>query len=453
MAKNKNAAWRFFASVKLALINLIILAATSIIGTLIKQGQEPAFYIKEYGSSVARLCDMLALTDMYRSWWFITLLGLFAVNLVVCSIERLPGVWRTMVLDNLAIDLRRLEGMGLTHQAESGMTAAAAAERMQQLMTRSGWKKPRRLDREGTILLFAQKGAWTRTGVYIVHLSILVILAGVMLGSFFGFEAFVFIPEGRSTSNVFLRKDKAPLPLGFDLRCDRFEKTFYPNGMVKQYRADLTVIDPEREAPFQKSVVVNDPLSHKGLNFFVGDAYPMEEFFITLRNQTTGLEQDFRVPPERDVVWQSSGLSFRIEELQRDPEGVVSQAKIRLSTATATEPAFLWIKDRGTVNIQQGGEAFTISFRQLYSTLLLVTKDPGVLIVYFGCILMICGLATSFLLSHRRLWLRISTGAKQGSQILLSGTSNKNKPGFERRFQEMVDRIGQEFPGSSGKKF
>ena len=71
MTNTKNSIWRFFASVKLALATLIILAITSIIGTLIKQGQPDTYYVEEYGSALARLFEQLSLTEMYSAWWFV----------------------------------------------------------------------------------------------------------------------------------------------------------------------------------------------------------------------------------------------------------------------------------------------------------------------------------------------------------------------------------------------
>ena len=444
MPKVKNPVWRFFASVKLALITLFILAATSIIGTLIKQGQEPASYVREYGASLARIFETLHITNMYSSWWFVALLALFAVNLVVCSIERLPGVWRLMVMDNLDIDPRQLERMSVSHLAGSRLPTGAAADRIQQLMVRAGWTNPRRQDREDSTLLFAQKGAWTRLGVYVVHLSILVILTGVMIGTFFGFQAYVFIPEGKATSSIFLRKNKEPVPLGFKLQCDRFEKTFYANGMVKEFRSDLTVIDPNRGTPYQKSIIVNDPLSYQGLTFYQGDAYPMEEFLVQVRNRTTGRELAFRVPPERDVAWQGTAVTFRVDELKLDQDGAVRQARIKLSADGGAGTTDFWIKNKESVNLRQAGEEFSISFRQYYSTLLLVTRDPGVLIVYFGCIMMMVGLAISFFMSHRRIWVMITSRAGQDATILVSGNANKNKPAFEQRFQKLISCIGQD---------
>jgi len=36
----------------------------------------------------------LGFFDMYHSWWFITLLYVFSLNLISCSIKRLPHVFK-----------------------------------------------------------------------------------------------------------------------------------------------------------------------------------------------------------------------------------------------------------------------------------------------------------------------------------------------------------------------
>ncbi len=452
MTKTKNTVWRFFASVKLALATLITLAVTSIIGTLIKQGQPGTYYIEEYGQGMARLFEQLGFTEMYSAWWFVALLCLFAVNLVVCSIERLPGVWRQMKADNLAIEVRQLESMAASHRLETGLTVSAAAQQIKLIMANSGWKNPRQLNRDGTTLYAVQKGAWTRLGVYIVHLSILIVLVGAIIGSLFGFQAYVFIPEGTSTSNIYLRKDKQPVALGYALQCDWFEKSFYPNGMIKQYRADLSVIDPERQAPYTKSVVVNDPLSYRGLNFYVGDGFPMDEYFVVIRNQRTLTEQAFRVAPEQDIPWKESTETFRIAQVERDEEGNALRAKISFGAEGSAESSDFWVNNQGTVTLRQQDGEYTFTYRQLYSTLLLVTKDPGVMTVYFGFCLMVLGLAISFFMSHRRLWVHITPRGKSEAQILVSGGSNKNNPGFARRFEELIVALEQDTTLTVNKK-
>jgi cytochrome c biogenesis protein len=433
MTKTKNTIWRFFASVKLALITLIILATISIIGTLIKQGQPADYYVGEYGQDLARLFEQLNFTSMYSAWWFVALLCLFAINLVVCSIERLPGVWRLVAAETLDIESRQIERMGSTHRIETGLTTSAAAERINLLLVDAGWRKPRRADRDGSTLYAVQKGAWTRFGVYIVHLSILIILTGAIIGSVFGFQAYVFIPEGASTSEIYLRKNKEPVPLGFQLQNDWFERSFYPNGMIKQYRVDLSVIDPQRPGPLKKSVMVNDPLTYRGLTFFVGDGFPMNEYLVRAQNRHTGIEQWLRASPEQEVVWQGQAFSFRIEELEFDEDGNALRARFEFDPGSV-----LWIDSNRPVNVWKAGEEYTVSYRQLNSTLLLVTKDPGVLTVYIGFFLMVLGLAISFFMSHRRIWVHIAPNGKSGAKIMIGGSSNKNKPAFARRFEEFV---------------
>jgi cytochrome c biogenesis protein ResB len=87
--------WRFFCSVKLALILLALIALTSIIGTLIPQGLQPSGYIQKYGRNLYTLFDNLGFFDIYHCWWFVCLLSLFGLNLLICSLDRLRFSRRT----------------------------------------------------------------------------------------------------------------------------------------------------------------------------------------------------------------------------------------------------------------------------------------------------------------------------------------------------------------------
>jgi cytochrome c biogenesis protein len=88
--------WNFFCSLKLTISTLILLALTSIIGTVIQQNRPAAEYVQEYGEATFRFLTALQLTDMYHSWWFLGLLVMFCLNLIACSINRLPRVWKSI---------------------------------------------------------------------------------------------------------------------------------------------------------------------------------------------------------------------------------------------------------------------------------------------------------------------------------------------------------------------
>ena len=95
-------AWKFLASVKLAVAVFIILALSSIIGTIVEQQAEPAKNIallaKFFGDSAAptvyNIFAKLGFMDMYRSWWFVSFLIIFSINLIVCSLDRFPKTWK-----------------------------------------------------------------------------------------------------------------------------------------------------------------------------------------------------------------------------------------------------------------------------------------------------------------------------------------------------------------------
>jgi cytochrome c biogenesis protein len=154
---------------------------------------------------------------------------------------------------------------------------------------------------------------------------------------------------------------------------------------------------------------------------------------VRAQNRHTGIEQWLRASPEQEVVWQGQAFSFRIEELEFDEDGNALRARFEFDPGSV-----LWIDSNRPVNVWKAGEEYTVSYRQLNSTLLLVTKDPGVLTVYIGFFLMVLGLAISFFMSHRRIWVHIAPNGKSGAKIMIGGSSNKNKPAFARRFEEFV---------------
>ncbi|MDH4331594.1 MAG: cytochrome c biogenesis protein ResB [Desulfobulbaceae bacterium] len=453
MTQEQNAIWRFFASVRLALITLFLLALTSIIGTLIPQGKPPAFYIQEYGLNLARFFLTLNIPHMYSSWWFIALLGLFSNNLIVCTIERLPNVWRMVFLDNLDTDPERLAKMELRHQAVADLPTGSTAERLQQILARAGWHKSARRDRGEGIMIFAQQGAWSRFGVYAVHLSILIIFTGAIIGVFFGFKAGVTLSEGGSTTEIYQRGSDRPIPLGFELRCDSFDINYYDNGMPREYRSDLTIIDPARDIPRQESIIVNDPLDYKGLTFYQSNYEPLREFTITLSNQESGAEKLFRISPGQQVSWPEIGISFGIISLTSNREGMAQRIKIWFNDNNGAEPTVFWLGNKQQMDIARSGRNFTIQARQMFVTSLEVVKDPGVFVVYLGCSLLLLGLYVAFFFSHQRLWVYITPvsdenrkggGGGNGSKILLCGTSNKNRDVFERRFAALITALNQD---------
>ncbi len=433
--KKKNPVFSFFASVKLALFTLFMLAVTSIIGTVIPQKESFDWYVQRYSESTAKLFEVLSIPDMYNSWWFLGLLGLLSLNLIVCSIDRFPGVWKQIKADNLANDLSRLAKMRLSEKWDLDKTEAECASELTNKLASNGWNSAQR-KRDDSLLIFAQKGAMTRTGVYIVHASILVIFIGAIVGELYGFKGSIMLPETKSTTSIFQFGSGSPIDLGFEVRCDRFDIEFYDTGMPKAYRSHLTVLE-DSKVILEKNIVVNDPLTYKGITFYQSSYQGYQDFILSVAEKNTDTSESVTLSfQQRANLSNHNNTAIGIINAEMRGQSV-SRIKIWFKDEQGPASVF-WIRAGDEVTVQRADTEYIIGGKQMYATGLQVAKDPGVWIVYIGCGMMILGLFVAFFMSHRRIWLLLKE--EHGStSILLAGSTNKNKMGFEKTFSSLAD--------------
>ena len=81
--------YQFFKSVKLAVVLLIFITATSVLATLVPQGRELDFYYDSYPPFLTSIILNTQFNDFFRSFLFIFAMILFFVNLSVCTVDRL----------------------------------------------------------------------------------------------------------------------------------------------------------------------------------------------------------------------------------------------------------------------------------------------------------------------------------------------------------------------------
>src|SRR5436853_7647208 len=87
--------WRFFCSLKLTLANLLLLFCGMIAGTFVNPQNDSLRNIERAFAgrpAVLAAYRWLELYDLFHSWWFTALLLSLALNLVACSLERLPRI-------------------------------------------------------------------------------------------------------------------------------------------------------------------------------------------------------------------------------------------------------------------------------------------------------------------------------------------------------------------------
>ena len=436
----------YFSSVRFALFIISLLIVASVIGTIIPQGQPLVFYIKNYGQANAVIMEILGISNMYSSVWFNSLLFLLCLNLVVCSLDRIPQVIKFVKKDNLNVNITKLMQSNDRVLFSSNTDKETAETAVYAVLEQKKWKIQSRHNAD-FLMFFAEKSAWSRLGAYFVHMSILVIFLGALLGNTFGFKGFVMVPEGGTATEITQHNDEqTKIPLPFTLRCDAFAIEYYNNGMPKVYRSDLVILEKGKEV-VNKQITVNNPLNFSGLTFYQSSYQPIpDQYTVELTqksqsqetNQNSWNKQSFYVESRTKQVWKDKKVNFEIVETGADGHGH-GPYKIWFDDE-AGEPTQFFVDDKKPLTVVRGVESYEITIKQRYATGLQVVKDPGVWLVYIGFGLMLFGLYVSFFMSHRRLWISIQ---KTGTAltIILSGSSNKNQTGLSKTVEDLATTL------------
>lgn len=438
--------WDFLCSLKLTLFLLITLALTSIIGTIIPQ--YPTIderYWTTISAGRKLLYEKLGFFDMYHSWWFLALLALFCVNLICCSIKRLPHVFtfvsqpattlsetQQKIFMNKEVKLK-----SSLDESRDKLAAFLASHVATPVITKVG----------NQYHLFAQKNPWCRLGVYVVHCSILVIMAGTIIGNIWGYKGFVAIVEGETVNSIKARNGKE-ISLGFEVKCDQFTVTFYdapggggPSQMPKEFKSILTLTENGKEVPGYKNarVVVNEPLTYKGITFYqssYGPANDPSTFFFLVKQRESGKAEQIALRPGTQTRLPDGRLASIVDLTDNPGEGLA--AVLGVSDKGAEPKFFKVFKNNPGLDDLRGDRlifTFTGTDARMY-TGLQVNKDPGVWVVWTGCIMMCLGLCIAFFMSHKRVWIVVQHGYAK-----IYGNASKNQPSFLIEFESMAEEL------------
>jgi cytochrome c biogenesis protein len=434
-----------FRSLKLTISLLILLAILSIIGTLIIQNAARTEYIQRYGMGLYEVLNFFNLFDMYHSWWFSAILLLLVINLITCSLHRLPGILSQISRGSGALEDKTLKTLPYVEKIQISDTIKR--EEYIQSSLKKRFKDWGRIETERAVTLFSAKGGYSRLGVPITHLSILIILIGGIIGSLYGFKGHVNILEGESVNQVLLRAkdEEIPKPIDFSVRCDDFNITYYnlpgrKEKHVKEYSSAITIVENGKEV-VKKTVRVNHPLHYKGLAFYQSNYGAIHD--VTLGIQWKGKKEKttFKVVEGNTVPVPSTNDVIRLLKYEHEVHNFGEGAQVVLFKPNQ-EPRPFWLLKAFPKFDEQRKDEFILTVEEVTEkeyTGLSVTKDPGVWVVWIGCGLMIFGLILSFFFSHQKVWVRIPKSP--GGEVVLAGSANKNRVGFEKTFGELVEEI------------
>lgn len=433
-----------FRSLKLTITLLILLALLSIIGTLIVQNASRMEYIQRYGVGLYEVLNFFNLFDMYHSWWFSAILLFLVINLIACSTNRLPGIWSQITRGSGELEDRMLKALPYVEKLQ--IPNPTNREEIIQSSLKKWFKSWRQIETEKAITLYSEKGKYSRLGVPITHLSILIILIGGIIGSLYGFRGHVEVLKGETVNQVYLRTKDAdvPKPIGFSVRCDDFKINYYnlpgKEKYVKDYTSLLSIFEDGKEV-LKRSVQVNHPLHYKGLAFYQASYGTLNDVTIGIQWKGKKENSSIKAAEGATVPIPNSGDFIRILKYSPQVHNFGEGVQVVLFKPNQ-EPQPLWLLKSFPKLDERRGDQFLLTFEGVTSkeyTGLQVTKDPGVWVVWTGCGLMILGLIVSFFFSHQRVWVRIPKSP--GGEIVLAGSANKNRVGFEKTFGELVHGV------------
>src|SRR3990172_5935227 len=271
------ALWRFFTNTKVAVVIIFLTLVGSFIGAIFIQApgwalESPLSYASWLDRARARyggLTDFFSavgLFNAYNSIWFRGLCSLLIINTIACTINRIPGIWRSVFHSKPVMG----DNFYQSSTNRASVPGPLPVDKVVQALRKERYQVSQTEEGNATYL-YADRHGWAKLGTILTHLSIVLFLVGAITGALFGFsDDEVIIGEGSSYT--------MGRGYNFQVQLNDFAEEWYLEGMPKDYRSDLSVLEGGQEVE-RKTIRVNDPLVYKGVKFsqsFYGVAPALE---------------------------------------------------------------------------------------------------------------------------------------------------------------------------------
>jgi cytochrome c biogenesis protein len=427
---------------------------------LIPQKEGAIEFIQGLNPNIIKILEFIGLFDLYHAGWFRLLIGMLAINLVICSIDRFPSAWKRFAASPSVDRIHQFEDLPDNLMFSVNASVWQSCERISTLLNRR-YRRVRFKENNDRFFFLADKGRFSHFGVYILHLSILVILLGSLVGSFFGFEGFVRIPEGEKVDSIMLRNGTASISPGFEIRCDDFTVEFYENGAPREFRSTLTFLIEGKELE-KKDILVNHPVVFGGITFYQSTYERVAGKLIRLKITTSeGGKIDESLTLEIGQKIDLPGKEGTFDVLEVRHMGSVPAALISVETGKS-DPTRFWIfegfetiRSRLPEQMLRSPRFDPKAFKPYifvleevqmrYATGLQANRDPGVPLVWSGFFLITAGFILTFFSSHRHIRVLVEKG-KNKVHVKITGSASRNRFALERELQRLVQDIKSLFP-------
>jgi cytochrome c biogenesis protein len=441
--------WRFFCSVRAAVVEIVILAVLVLIGTL--RGSSVPQAIADAFPFMPPIVEHWYAWDVFRSLPFIGILTVLTVAITVCTINRAPGIWMAIAHPTVTTTHGFLRNAEVSATYNASAPAEAFASQIQQAM-RAGHYRVLTEKRNGQFHLYADRWRFSRLATFPFHLALILILVGGIVGAAWGFrEDELIIPEGslRDLGHG----------TGLSVRLDNFSEVYREDGSPMIYRSDVTLV--KDGAPIHSgSMTVNNPLTVGDIVFYqsgfgqavalrventdgkvlFNDSLPLGPFQSKLNPDSPAARMDL-VP---------AGVAMSVVAPDQNPANAPELDTLNLKPGEM----FFMIRPLGPdspiaqpigATVSQGESIqlgdLTLTFeRERRFSVLQVARNPGIPIFIVAAFLLVGGLAITFYFPHRRI-RGIVSATPDGSVAHLAPIARRDWSA-KRVFEQLAAIIG-----------
>ena len=467
--------WRQLTSMRTALILLLLLAVAAIPGSLFPQRSQNPIQVKQFfaeNPETAIWLDRLSLFNVFSSPWFSAIYLLLFISLIGCvlprSIEHLKAIGAKPPLTPKYLD--RMEFYTEIKKID--------LDKVEKFLR----KKHFRIRRDENSIS-AEKGYARETGNLLFHLSLVLILLAVGIGSLLGSRGDAIVNVGDRFINTptsydilsfgkYQAEDSLP---PFSLTVTDFKAEYDPvTNAAIDYELTVLTANPAGSKEIKKIIKVNQPLAYGSTKIYLqANGYsPIvivrdKSGKIIFDGPTPFLPQDanlssigaIKIPDmdpqigfvgsflptaDRDPI--RGGFSSYPEVL--DPRLLVSiwkgdlglntgipQSVYRIDTSKMERIGLKALALNESYDFGEGSITFT-GWKSWVN--LQIVNDPGKGFALAGAILAILGLLISLFTRQRRIWV------KQSGKTQVAGLAKNGIPGLEQEIDELVKEMSNE---------
>jgi len=246
------------ANLQFAITNLFTIGFIIAIGTIIEQGQPLTFYQENYpetkptfGFLTWKVITFLNFDRIYTAWWFIFILILFAASLLSCTFTtQLPSI-KTFKIWKFYNKKTQLNALSSVDEMDSGLFNSFA------YFCNDNRYHFFRQNKKG----YAYSGLLGRVAPVVVHISIVLLLLGSIIGSFSGYIAQQFSPRGElfHIQNLTSFSNLSSVPNNLVFRINDFWITYTQDLKTEQFYSDLSILTDQGKELKRKKIFVNEP--------------------------------------------------------------------------------------------------------------------------------------------------------------------------------------------------